>query len=311
MRNSLPVVLTLAALLVAACGGEKDPADPPAAPTFDSPAAFLDAQAGKVVVLVMGMEGCANTMAASKALVAMAPDLPEDVATARIDAPPPGGTVDAVEGWKHAPWYGLDAEREVADRLDFFFYPTIYVLDREGGIRYAGGMEVAKLKEVVDAVRAEKPGDEKQIFTPPLVAIGDAGPAIGEFEFERDGPTLVFFNSVSCPFSTKALEELVDVELFFGKHDIQYVVVEISKQGAKAKKLHEDNEVSGDLVHDAQGAIGEAYGVSAAPFFYVLDDTGTVTARAPYTALAAKQALGALLGVKVEAAPGEKACGAG
>jgi len=311
MRNSLLLILALTALLLTACGEAPVPADPPGTTASDSPAAFLDAQGGKVVVIVMGMEGCAKTMAASKALVAMAPGLPDDVTVARIDAPPPGGTVDAVEGWAHPCFYGVDDEREVADRLDFFFYPTVYVLDREGSVRFAGGMEAAKLREMVDAVRAEKPGDEKHVYTAPLVPIGDTGPTIGDFEFERDGPTLVFFNSVTCPFSTQALKALVDVELFFGAHDIQYVIVETSKNGERAKRLHEDGDMTGDFVHDAKGSIAVAYGVGAAPFFYVIDDTGTVTARAPYTPLAARKALGALLGVTVGAAPGEQAGGAG
>ena len=98
MRNSIPILLTLTALLLPACGAEPASPPPEAAPVHDSPAAFLDAQAGKVVVLVLGMDGCAKTMAASRALVAMAPDLPADVAAARIDVPPPGGSVEAVEG---------------------------------------------------------------------------------------------------------------------------------------------------------------------------------------------------------------------
>jgi len=65
------------------------------------------------------------------------------------------------------------------------------------------------------------------------------------------------------------------------------------------------------VIRDPKGGISHRYGVEPVPFFYVVDDTGTVTARGPYTELAAKRALGELLGVKVVATDGEESSGAG
>jgi peroxiredoxin len=309
------VAIAMACLTVlAACGREEPPAEP-APVAWDTPLDFLDAQNGKLVVLLVGMEGCAKTMSGTKLLAELTPDLPDGVVVARVDAPPPGGSIEEVENWPHAYYYDVDLDRDVADRLDFFYYPTLYLIDAEGEVRFSGGCDDRKaIESMVAAITAEKPGDEKHVYTPPLVPVGDAAPAVAAkgldgkqvaFEnFEAEGPTLLFFNSIGCPFSAKAVAGLPDLEAEFEEHGVAYVIVEKSKATAKVRKFYDETDVPGTVLHDADGEVSRLYGVEPAPFFYVLDDTGTVAARGPYTEGAAMKALADVLGI-------EGGCGGG
>ena len=294
----------LFALLVA-CGAESPPADVPApAPADDgTPTGFLDAEKGKVVVLLLGMQGCPGTRDATRVLADL--EVPADVAIARVDVPPPGGRAEPYRNWPHSYRYLMDEDRALAKKLEFFFYPTLYVLDREGEARYSGSCEAGKLAAMVEEIRTERPGGKKKVYTVPPLAVGAAAPA------KRDaGPTLVFFTSVGCPFSTKALGALPDVELDFEEHDVGYVIVERTAEGPATAKVYDDLELPGDVVNDADGAIAKAYGVDPVPFFFVIDAAGAVAARGPYTEGGVRQALAKALGIEV---PGgaKEATGAG
>ena len=306
------LLLASVVLVVAACGGESaDPETTPAAPppeSFATPEAFLAAQEGKVVVLVLGMESCAGTRAATRALAEMAPGLPPDVAAARLDVPPPGGTLEPNESFGLPIHYGLDADRTVARSLDFFYYPTTYVLDREGEVRFAGAFDRAKLSAMIGEIRAEKAGDEKKVYTAPLPSVGSAAPVFtaagldGEprpiGSFERDGPTLLFFTSIGCPFSAKAARALFDVEIEFEEHDVAFVTVEKSAASKAMLDFHEEAELPGTVVLDPKGEVSHRYGVEPVPFFFVIDGEGTIAARGPYTEVSVRNALRAALGIE-------------
>ena len=108
-------------------------------------------------MLLLGMSGCPGTENATEVLTGYARTKPDGVGILRLDVPPPGEVLGCVEGWDAPFPRELDARRKTADRLDFFFYPTLYIFDGEGVERFQGAFLrrgdkvglVARLDEVI------------------------------------------------------------------------------------------------------------------------------------------------------------------
>ncbi len=313
-RTCLIAMLIVAGLV--SCGGES--ASPVSGPA--TPGEFLAGARGKVVVALLGMEGCGKTAVATGLLARLAPGLPPDVALARIDVPPPDGAARPVEAWSAPYYYGFDGKREVAGRLDFFYYPTLYVLDRDGEVRYAGGAEEGPLEAMIAEIRAEAPDAPKRIYTPPLPAVGSPAPAIeadgldgvpATVTWDTGRPTLLLFTSLTCPFSTEAVRGLPDLALEYEERGVMYVVVEKSPFAEKAKAFYAETEMPGSVVRDPDAKVSRLFGVEPVPFFFLLDAAGNVAARGPYTEAGARAALNAALGLTPAGGDGAKPAGAG
>ncbi|MCU0726692.1 MAG: redoxin domain-containing protein [Planctomycetes bacterium] len=321
MPRSACISFVLTGLLAASCGG--DPATPVsgAKGASGTPAAFLAAHRGEVVVALLGMKGCPKTEAGTALLARMAPAFPAGVAVARIDVPPPEGIAPVVADWKHPYFYGVDEGRAVASGLDFFYYPTLFVLDREGAVRYSGGCEEEPLRRMVSEIAAEAPGGEKKVYTPPLPAVDSPAPGFtakdldgapaDHASFAGDRPTLLFFTSIGCPFGREAASGLLDLELGFEGREIDFVTIEKSPSSSVAKEFYDGVDMPGAVLVDPDGAVSRLYGVEPVPFFFVVDAGGEIAARGPYTPEAAKAALSAALGLAPAGAEGAKPAGAG
>ena len=282
---------------------------------------FLAEQRGKVVVLLMGMNGCPNTPVATEVLARLSKDCPDDVAFARLDVPLPETSVQQLADWPHDFFYAVDSGRAVARRLEFFYYPTLYVLDRDGEVRYAGGCDEPKLKTMMSEIRSEKPGSTKKFYTPPLPAVGTPaagftaknlqGERVDFRNFQKKGVTLLFFTSVGCPFSVKAAKKLPDLETEFEDEGALFVLIEKGRSAEDVKALYEGIAVRGSVVLDADGAISQKYSVEPVPFYFVIKADGKIAARGPYTEDSARQALRTALGIKAAASSLVPSTGAG
>jgi len=306
------------------CGSGESPSAKPKQliPTTvnPSPEQFLSQQKGKVVVLLAGMEGCRNTGMATKVLAEMAKDCPNDVVFARLDVPPPEGSIKPVTDWNYPYTYLFDKDRAVANRLGFFYYPTLYVLDRDGEVRYSGGCEMEKLKTMIAEIRAKTPGAIKKIYTPPLPAIGSLaagftgksikGEEIDLNKFPDTGPTLLFFTSATCPFSREATRSLPTLENEFKDKNVTIITIEKETNPA-TNKLYQEITLSGPIVWDENGAISRKYGVEPVPFYFVINQAGEIADRGPYTESAARQSLQATLGLKTGGTGDKQPKGAG
>lgn len=281
---------------------------------------FLSQQKGKVVVLLLGIEGCGGTLRATKVLAEMSQDCPDDVVLARLDVPTPGGQFKPLTNWDYDYFFAVDTDRAVANRLDFFYYPTLYILDREGEVRYAGGCDIEKLKTMLDEIRAEKLGSKKKFYTPPLPAVGTpaAGFIAKSFEgkdidltkFPTKGATLLFFTSVDCPFSREAAKKLPVLEKEFADNDVTIVTIEKGTTDA-INALYNQITLKGPVVLDKDGVISQKYGVEPVPFYFVIDKDGKIAGRGPYTEASARQMLQVALGLKKSGTNDEQPGGAG
>ena len=306
----LLLLLTLAVLVLLSCRKEEPPPVTAGPGTGLGPAEFLlnSRQDGKIQVVLLGMQSCATTRAHSRELSKLAPTLGESVVVGRIDVPPPKSFLQPVERFPHGYYYGFDENREIADALEFFYYPTLYIIDADGEIRYSGGLEEAELGEMLAEIEAEQPGDEKACFLPPTPEVGAQAPEITGKNLEGvpqdigygdgSGPVVLFFTSVTCPFSSQALEGLPDTLLDFEVDDYTLLVVE--KEPDLAEDLYETAGIEGIVLNDADGKLREAFGVEPVPFFFVVGEDGQVAARGPYTESRLIEALGQALGIDVD-----------
>ena len=272
---------------------------------------IVAAHRGQLLLLLLGREDCPGTARATQILDGYAAKSPAGVAIVRVEVPLPEESLTAPEKWQHAFPYAVDHGRQLAGGLDFFYYPTLYIFDRDGELRFAGDCDVTRLPQMVSEIAAEQPGSPKKSYTLPLPAVGEPAPA---FSGRRlDGrtaklddlrgkrATLLFFSATSCPFSVKALKPLGDVAKAFNEHGVAAVVINREQEKSEIGPVYEKAAPELPVIWDQTGEICKSYGVSAVPFFFVLDGAGKVVARRSFTAAAATAALNTHLKLAVAA----------
>jgi peroxiredoxin len=284
------------------------------------PATLFASHRGQVLLLLAGMEGCPGTRAATEVLKEYAAQKPAGVSIVRLDVPPPGGKLSARAGDPLPFAYGTDKDRVVAGQLGFFFYPTFYIFDRDGELRFSGGCDKETLPQMVSEILAERPGDPKHVYTPPLPAEGTQAPAftgktldgktVTLDELRGGKATVMIFAETGCAFSMAAIPGMK--ELQDSLQDKQVAVVIINKREAAdaVRPIYEERAPGMTVVADDKCEIAEAYGVSPVPFCFVLDENGAILQHMPYTQEAARSAVDFALGV-TPAAPGGAQPGAG
>jgi len=102
---------------------------------------ILTQHRGQVLVLLLGRDGCPGTANATLVLDAYAAAQTKGIAVLRLDVSLPGEELKLAGKWSHGFNRLLDKDRRVADELEFFYYPTLYIFDREGIQRFAGGCD--------------------------------------------------------------------------------------------------------------------------------------------------------------------------
>ena len=281
---------------------------------------------GRTLVLLMGMPKCPGTAKASRFLSEYAREKPEGVALLQLDVRPPGGWLPGelalptdspaptAAGKEAVPGdaglaHEVDRGRAVADRLAFFYYPTLYILDRDGKVRFRGGCEPDRVRRMVAEIRAERPGAPKRVYTPPLPAVGSPaaafagkdldGRAVSLRTLRGDKATLLFFGSTTCPYSTRAVPGLPALKAEFKGKGAEIVIVNIGKVEKTTRSFYAEKAPRITVVADEGREISEKkYGVRTVPYLYVIDKAGKVAARRAYTPAAARASLAKSLGLK-------------
>lgn len=272
-----------------------------------SPSTLLASHRGQVLVLLAGMEGCPGTRAATRFLKTYAADKDPNVSIVRLDVPPPGGKLSPADASLLPFDYVMDRERIVANELGFFYYPTLYILDREGEVRFAGECDEDRFPGMVSEILAEKPGDPKHVYTPPLAAVGAPAPAFSSTtldgntvtldELRGEKATALIFSRTGCPFSLEAVPSMRELQESFRDKQVAVLIVNDDEVLNTIRPIYQEHAPGITVIVDETGEIAESYGASAVPFVFVLDGEGNVASRMPYTHDAAANALNVVLGL--------------
>ena len=282
--------------------GEEDPAGE----TSDELPAFLAGYRGRLLLLLLGREDCPGTTKATAVLDAYAPHKAEAVTIVRLDVPLPNERLK-VGPWKHPYPRRLDEGRQLAQQLDFFFYPTLYLFDSEGELRYTGGCDEAGIRTMVNEILVERPGQPKKHYTLPMPGPGDSPPHFaGETltggtvtlkGLQGRRATLLIFARTSCRFTVEALAGMNAVARDFHGHAVATVIINDGEEKAELQRTYAKHGVTVPVVWDQRGKVSLAYGVDVTPFFFLLDESGRIATRRSYTHGAARNALNSLLGL--------------
>ena len=275
----------------------------------------------QVTVLLMGKAGCPGTEKGTEVLTGYNRSKPDGVSIVRLEVPPPGKKLGKPEGWNAGFPCEVDVDRKVAEQFDFFYYPTLFIIDRGGHVRYRGGCEGEEIMAIVQEILVEEPGDPKKIFTAPKPAVGQPAAAFSGTtidgakasisDLRGDAATLVVFSSLTCPFSRKAVECLPGIRSSFASKGASVIVVNEGGTLESIRPFYTSKVPGVPVIVDSEREIGvDMYGVQTVPFFYVMDDEGRIALMGPFTETAARGSLNNVLGISKEPVRIEKS-GAG
>lgn len=267
---------------------------------------FLTPFRGKVLVLLLGRDGCPGTAKATKALDTWVPAKPANVVVLRLDVPLPNEKLRLDGPWDHPYPRRLDECRRIASELDFFYYPTLYVFDREGELRFTGGWDAARIDAMTREILAETPGWPKKIYTLPMPAPGGIAPAIAAVDgagkpvsiaaLRGERATLLVFAKTSCPFTVEALPAVKSIADEFRKDGVAVVIVNNGEAAQASRDVYDHLTPGVPIAWDPSGKTDTAYGVDTTPFFFLLDKEDRIVRRRSLTPAAAMGAINALLG---------------
>lgn len=278
--------------------------------TPDPLGSLLKAHHGRVLVLLMGRDGCSGTAKATTLLHEYASTKPQGVSIVRLDVPLLNETLKLSSEWKHPFPRSVDTGRRIADRLDFFYYPTLYVFDRQGEERYVGGCDMNKLPTMVREILAEKPGSKKKIYTQPMPAVGESAPSFTAKTLAGNSADLksllgkqgllILFARTSCGFCRRELANFNNLAERFRGEGVNVVIINQGEDLDAIRPVYEKDCASMQVLWDQDGAIFKSFGVDAVPFYFLLDADGKVIGRRSFTHPAAANAINALLGQEAE-----------
>ena len=272
---------------------------------------FLAPYQGKVLLLLMGREGCPGTGQATEFLHTYAATKPEAVTILRLDVPLAGEVLKLSEEWAHPYPRKVDTGRQIADALDFFFYPTFCVFDPDGEMRYSGGCDPAKLPQMVKEILEEKPGQLKKSYNLPMPKPEEPAPAFTGTDLtgqvltlarlQGKKATLLVFAQTSCPYTIDALPAIQSVGNAFRTHDVAVVVINTGEEQETIQPIYAKSLSNIPVIWDKTGEISQQYGVDVTPFFFLLDQNGKVVKHGSFKAKAVTGALNTLLDRSVAA----------
>jgi peroxiredoxin len=271
---------------------------------------FLAERRGEVVVLLLGRDDCPGTVKAMKVFDAYVPAKPAGVTLMRVDVPLPAETL-RLGPWNHAFERRLDGQRLVAQQLDFFFYPTLYIFDGDGAMRFAGGCDAQRLDLMLREILSEDAGEAKKIYTVQALAVGEKAHPI-DLPVLSDGiasaeavrgqrGTLVIFARTSCKFTIEAFPSIRSLAAAHAPQGVSVLVVNMGESAEQVRPIYEQQLAGVPVAWDEDEQVSARYGVEVTPFYFLLDAEGKIVNRRSYTPLAATSAIAELLGIPAEA----------
>jgi hypothetical protein len=282
-------------MIVASCamgGGDISPSVP----------CIISQNKGNVIVALLGMQGCPGTEQATPFLAEFSRTKPEGVVVYRVDVPLQGKSLEKAENVSSSINYLVDNDGAIANWFEFFFYPTLYIMDRDGVVRFTGGCEPEKVRAMVSELLSEKPGSEKTMYTPPLVKVKEVIPNFRISDVNNKKTSLdalcasngaiLFFSATTCGFSVRALSGLETLKKDFKDDKLNYVIVSFGQDAKTVHDVYSRKSPGSIVIIDTDKSVSAKYfGVSAVPFFYVLNKNRVVMDRHPFVYETAKAAI--------------------
>jgi thiol-disulfide isomerase/thioredoxin len=303
----LSAVLAVCVGIVSCSREANTPGAKPAKPAT-APSDIITQNKGKILVALFGMETCPGTEKSTPLLAEFARNKPEGVVVYRIDVPLAGHPFEEAKNLSPDLSYAIDNGRAMATRLEFFFYPTLYIFDRDGVVRFSGGLEPDRLRTMVSELLAEVPGTEKKMYTQPLVKAGEIipdftisnsnGSATNLSQLCADTGAMLLFSTTTCPFSLAAVDDFEKVKKDLSGKKFNYVIVTFGEDAKNVGDLYAAKSPGSIVVVDADKSVSSKYfAVSAVPFVYVLNKDRKVVDRFPFTYDKAKAVVAKAQGV--------------
>jgi len=323
MNRRVLIPLVVVAVGLAAAAAYYLATQKPTSTEWDGdPATLMGSYHGRVLVLLLGMEGCNGTHAATEFLKKYVEQLPDGASIVRLDVPPPVGEFKTADAAKLPFACGIDKDRLIAEQLDFFYYPTLYIFDRDGELRFSGGCDPERVPQMVAEIAGEAPGGEapaaeaagaeKHTYTPPLPAVGTTAPAftgttldgktVALDELRGTNATVLIFAKTKCRFTMRAFPGMKQLADGFRDKGVSLAIVNRGEPVDVIRPIYAERAPGVTVVVDESREITNAYSVTAAPFVFLLDAEGRIVARMPYTFDDATRAVNELLGLASDAA---------
>jgi len=277
---------------------------------------------GDVSVLLLGKSGCSGTEKATRFFTNYCKSKPENVKIVRVDVPPPGMPLKPVKGWNKGFQYEIDKDRRLAEKLDFFYYPTLYIMDKDQDVRYCGECDTKRIPGIINELLAEEPGAENKLYSIPVLAVGETAKEfsgtnltkrkVNFRDFRGSKATLLVFSSTTCPFSANAITKMPDIVNEYKARGIKGLIVNVGESPKPLQMFYNEKAPNVPVINDPNNKVGkDMYGVMGVPFFFLFDEKGAVVDRMPFTAEAAKEAINAYLEGRMSSAKEKAASGAG
>jgi peroxiredoxin len=304
------IIAAIVAITAALWPSRTGQPSPTAAPKLTPLAEFLQPFKGKTLVLLLGREGCPGTIQATEDL-SVWKDKPANLAIVRLDVPLPNEKLVLREAWDRPFPRQIDDGRKIAGQLEFFFYPTLYLFDPDGDLRFTGGCDTVRLTATVKEITAERPGQPKKSFSLPMPAIGAPAPAFAANSLAGEPVelktlmgktcTLLVFAKTACGFTVEALPAVKILADAYRKDGVAVIIINSGEEQAKIRPVYEKAAPGVPVVWDQDGGISKAYGVETAPFCFLLDKEARVVARRPFVPAVANRDLATRTGRTSEA----------
>lgn len=277
----------------------------PTADQFQSIKDILGRHKGSVLLLLLGSEGCPGTQQTISFLDTYNNTKPSQTSIICLYVPMSKESLKRPSLWNHSfPLY-IDDNRIIADALSFFYYPTFYIFDKQGNLRYEGSCDTKKVEQIVKELHSEKLGQPKKIYTiaalsegtkvPDIKAKTLAGKDVMLKQFIGKQATLILFSRTSCPFSIDALSKLKDIAGRYKNEGVSTVVINDGQKLDDIKNVYSNYSKDTAVLWSQNKDLSEAFGIDAVPFYFIVDNQGIIKNRQPFTQIAAINALDSFL----------------
>jgi peroxiredoxin len=267
---------------------------------------LLGQHQGKVLIVLMGREGCPGTAQATAFLDGYAGRKSAGVDIIRLDVPLPDENMAVSPKWDHQFPRLVDQGRRLADEVEFFYYPTLYVFDRQGQLRYTGACDGQRVEAMAGEMLVEKPNGPKKNYAvimpakdqpaPSFTGTTLAGKSATLAELRGQAGMVLVFAKTNCPFTIEALPAVRDLAAQQQPKGVAVAIINNGEQLETIRPVYAKHTPAVPVVWDASGEISKSYGVDVTPFFFLLDKDGKVAAASAFTPAAATSAVAGLLG---------------